>query len=131
MICVPSLKYNNIPLVLDLSKVALSSKSMCQHIEDYRTTKAGRRKFLLETDVHSLERTKTWPADIIHAFFRLGKVSHNRPILGQNPKNVTANCSFITIVFMNEMSDLKPVGLGYSNLLFILFRDIHEKNVIS
>ncbi|XP_067932929.1 F-box only protein 47-like [Watersipora subatra] len=58
--------------VTDLSKLALASKALCKDVEDYRGTVYGRKKFLLNVDVHSMERTENWPSDAIHAYFRLG-----------------------------------------------------------
>jgi len=59
-------------VVVDLSVLALTSKYFCEFIEEYRFTKRGKQKFLLDLDVHSIERTEGWPTDTIHSFFRLG-----------------------------------------------------------
>ena len=59
--------------VSDLSKLILTSKEMNDYVEEYRNSKQGRKKFLMEYDTHHMERTENWPSDIIHSFFRLGE----------------------------------------------------------
>ena len=59
--------------VSDLSKLILTSKEMSDYVEEYRNSKQGRKKFLMEYDTHHMERTENWPSDIIHSFFRLGE----------------------------------------------------------
>ena len=46
---------------------------MNDYVEEYRNSKQGRKKFLMEYDTHHMERTENWPSDIIHSFFRLGE----------------------------------------------------------
>ena len=61
--------------VIDLSKFGIVSKTILQVIEQYRKeTRDGQRKFLLDFDVHSLERFGNWPSDAIHSYFRLGSL---------------------------------------------------------
>lgn len=56
-----------------MSKLLLASKEMSDYVEEYRGSKQGRKKFLMDFDAHHVERTENWPSDIIHAYFRLGR----------------------------------------------------------
>ena len=45
---------------------------MCEVVEDYRHTKDGRKKFLLDNGIHSRERGSYTNEGIVREYFRLG-----------------------------------------------------------
>ena len=62
-------------VVIDLSKLAITSKSMCEQVENFRHTTVGKKKFHMHGITHSGNWQRDKCAHTINEFYHLGKSS--------------------------------------------------------